>query len=62
MTNSYNEKNRNKNDSVFSKNHGRSVKYRVRVQEELEAETEIKEYKQAIIPVDVDLTEQYKGE
>jgi hypothetical protein len=44
MTNSYNHKNKQRkslDDSVFSKNHTRNVRYRVRIQEEVEAEREI---------------------
>lgn len=35
---------RNDDDSVFSKNHSKSVRYRLRQQQEQEAENEIKEY------------------
>lgn len=43
-------------DSVFSKNHSKSVKYRLRVQQEHEAEDEIREYK------DTDDGEEYYNE
>jgi hypothetical protein len=33
-----------KDDSVFSKNHSKSVKYRIRKQQEKEADDAIKEY------------------
>lgn len=36
--------NRNEDDSVFSKNHSKSVRYRIRQQQEQEAEDEIKEF------------------
>lgn len=32
------------NDSVFSKNHSKSIKYRLRVQQDHEAEEEVQEY------------------
>jgi len=44
MTNSYNHKNKQRksqDSGVFSKNHTRNVRYRVRIQEEVEATKEI---------------------
>jgi hypothetical protein len=42
-----NKKNNNQppDESLLSKNHSKSVRFRIRVQEEKEAEDEIKEYK-----------------
>lgn len=39
-------------DSGLSKNHSKDVKYRIRIQEEHEAEQEIKEYEQSESGVD----------
>lgn len=52
MTDSFNHKNRQRrsqDDSVFSRNHHRNVRYRERVQQEKEAESEIKEFKKKLI-------------
>jgi len=51
MTNSFNDKNRQRrsqDDSVFSRNHHRNIRYRERLQQEREAEVEIKEYKKQL--------------
>lgn len=37
---------RKEDDSLLSKNHAKNIKYRLRVQEEQEAEEEIKDYEQ----------------
>jgi hypothetical protein len=39
-----NSKNKKEDDSVFSKNHSQSVRYRLRQQQEQEAEEAIREY------------------
>ena len=43
MTKSFNDKNKQRrmDDSVFSKNHSKSVRYRIRIQQDREAQEEI---------------------
>lgn len=47
------KKTEREDDSVLSKNHSKSVKFRLRVQQEEEAEKEIKEYQ------DTEINENY---
>lgn len=44
MSKTEKDKKNRENDSVFSKNHSKNVRYRLRRQQEQEAEQEVKEY------------------